>query len=69
MTIQDELNIILSGIKDIESFQQTEVSHMKIIKTIKFTISNTQKHPGIATSQHLQFSCETKARDAVVKLS
>lgn len=52
----------------IENFQQTEVSDLKIIKTIKPTIVNTQKHPVIATTQPLGFSCETKACAAVIKL-
>jgi len=36
----------------IENFQQTEVSHLKIIKTIKLTIA---KQPGTATTQPLDF--------------
>lgn len=34
----------------INAIQQTEVSHLKTVKTIKFTIANTQKYPGIPTT-------------------
>lgn len=48
MIIQDELNISFM-LDRINTIQQTEVLHLKTVRT-KLTIANTQKHPEIPTT-------------------
>lgn len=52
----------------INAIQQTEVLHLKTVKTIKLTTANNQKHSGIPTTEPPDFSCAAKAHATMIKL-